>query len=126
MYLMKQADVAVKGGKKGYDAHKYSDISLSSQSTVSFLYLTQLINYDAALVKSALISIFMTQVAKFVFYFIIQFINFFYTRGSGLTIIKSPFYILIEIVLILDVFYYLNWSDSMRAETFNKRESFSF
>jgi uncharacterized ion transporter superfamily protein YfcC len=46
-------------------------------------------------VKSALISVFFTQVTKFVFYFIIEFIHFFYTRGSGLAIIKSPLYILI-------------------------------
>lgn len=55
----------------------------------------------------------------------IEFINLFYTRGSGLAVIRTPLYLVVEATLLLDVFYYLNWKDSMRGETFNKRERFT-
>lgn len=71
MYLMKECDCAVKGSKLGYDSNKYSDITLSSRSSISFFYLTQLIKYDAVVIKQGLLSLFFTQSTKFVFYFVI-------------------------------------------------------
>lgn len=125
MYLMKECDCAVKGSRLGYDSHKYSDISLSSRSSISFFYLTQLIRYDAIVVKQGLLSLFFTQTAKIIFYLAIEFINLLYTRGTGLAVIRTPFYLVVETVLFFDVFYYLNWKDGMRAETFNKAQYFS-
>lgn len=122
---MKECDCAVKGSRLGYDSNKYSDINLSSRSSVSFFYLTQLIRYDAVVIKQGLLSLFFTQVTKIVFYLVIEFINLFYTRGTGLAVIRTPLYLVVEIVLFLDVFYYLNWKDSMRADTFNKGQYFS-
>jgi hypothetical protein len=121
MYLMKESNCAVKGGSHGYDAEKYSDINLSSRASVSYFYLLQLIRYDSVVVQQGLLSIFFTQTSKFVFYFVIEFINLYYTRGSGLAVIRTPFYLVIEGVLALDILYYLNWGDSIRSETFNKR-----
>jgi hypothetical protein len=118
---MKECDCAVKGSKLGYDSSKYSDITLSSRSSISFFYLTQLIKYDAIVVKQGLLSLFLTQIAKFIFYLTIEFINLYYTRGSGLAVIRTPLYLVVETVLFIDVFYYLNWRDSMRGETFNRR-----
>jgi hypothetical protein len=105
----------VKGSKLGYDANKYSDITLSSRSSISFFYITQLIKYDGVVVKQGLLSLFFTQIAKLVFYLIIEFINLFYTRGTGLAVIRTPLYLVVEVVLLFDVFYYLNWKDIMRA-----------
>lgn len=112
---MKECDCAVKGSRLGYDSHKYSDISLSSRSSVSFFYITQLIRYDAVVIKQGLLSLFFTQAAKFTFYLVIEFINLLYTRGTGLAVIRTPLYLVVETVLFFDVFYYLNWKDTMRA-----------
>ena len=75
MYLMKESNCSVIGGQKGYDLAKYSDINLTSRSSISYLYLTQLISYDSLIVKQGLLNIYLTQIAKFTFYFIIEFIN---------------------------------------------------
>lgn len=72
-----------------------------------------------------MLSIFFTQFSKYIFYLVIEFINLFYTRGTGLAVIRTPLYLVVEATLLLDVFYYLNWKDSMRGETFNKRERFT-
>lgn len=68
---MKSTDYTVTGYKHGYDIDKYSDASLSSRSSISFLYLTQLICYDSMVIKQGLYNILFTQVSKFIFYLII-------------------------------------------------------
>ena len=123
-FLAKKTNIAVKGASTGYDAQKYSDIVLTSNCSISYLYLLQLIKYDSVLVRTALISLIFTQIGKFVFYIIIEAVNMFYTRGTGLAIIRTPFYVMFEFVLFWDVVYYLNWSDSGRAWTFDKKASY--
>lgn len=125
MFLMKEADCSVKGSRLGYDSGKYSDISFTSKSSISYLYLTQLIRYDSLMIRQGALSIIFTQISKFMFYLVVEIINIFYTRGTALSIVKSPLYMVVEIVLILDVFYYLNWKDSGRADTYNKKDSFT-
>ena len=49
----------------------------------------------------------MTQVSKGVMLAIIEFINSFYTWGTGLTIFGSQLYLLLEIGLVFDFVYYL-------------------
>ena len=71
MYAMKQADISVKGSHYGYDAEKYSDITLASNCSMSYLYLLQMIRYDAILVRQGGISILFTQIGKFIFYLVI-------------------------------------------------------
>ena len=125
MYLMKESNCSVIGGQKGYDLAKYSDINLTSRSSISYLYLTQLISYDSLIVKQGLLNIYLTQIAKFTFYFIIEFINLFYTRGTGLSVIKSQLFLVVEFVLFIDIFYYLNVKDSLKVNTIDKKESFT-
>jgi hypothetical protein len=57
IYLMKQVGCSVKGSEKGYDAEKFSDINLTSQCSVSYLYLLQLIKYDSVLIRQGVLSI---------------------------------------------------------------------
>lgn len=66
----------------------------------------------------------MTQIGKYVFYLIIETINIFFTRGTALIIIKTPLYLVIEVVLFFDILYYLNWKDTARASTFDKKASY--
>jgi len=47
MYLSKQTHCSVAGSSKGFDIDKYSDINFTSRSSISFLYLLQLIKYDS-------------------------------------------------------------------------------
>ena len=126
MFLMKEADIAVKGNThKGYDCDKFSDINLTSKSSVSFLYLAQMIKYDAQVVRQALLCLLLTQIDKYIFYVTVSVIHFFYTRGTGLAPINAALFAVVEIVLFLDVFYYLNWNDSMRGETYQRRDKLS-
>ena len=53
-----------------------------------------------------------------------EIVNLFYTRGTGLMVIKTPLFIVIEIVLMVDVMYYLNWADSARAYTFSSKRTY--
>lgn len=92
---MKATDCSIKGSKNGYDAEKYSDITLSSKSSISYLYLTQIIRYDSVLVRQGVLNILFTQISKFIFYLVIEIINIFYTRGTGLMIIKSPLFMVV-------------------------------
>jgi hypothetical protein len=124
MYLMKQTSFSVKGGEKGYDAAKYSDINLTSKCSISYLYLLQLIKYDSVIIRRGALNILMTQIGKSVLYLVIETINIFFTRGTALIVIKSPLFLVIEVVLFFDVFYYLNWKDSERVSSFNKKASY--
>ena len=91
---------------------------------MSYLYLLQLIKYDSILVRQGGISIIFTHLGKFIFYIIMEIVNLFYTRGTGLMVIKTPLFIVIEIVLMVDVMYYLNWADSARAYTFSSKRTY--
>lgn len=124
MYLMKQVGCSVNGSDKGYDALKYSDINLTSQCSVSYLYLLQLIKYDSVVIRQGVLSILLTQIGKFVLYLVAETINIFFTRGTALVIIKTPLFLVIEFVLFFDLLYYLNWKDAGRAYTFNKKASY--
>ena len=62
---------------------------------MSFLYLLQMIRYDAIIVRQGGISILFTQLGKFIFYFIIEIIYLFYTRGTGLMVLKTPLFAVI-------------------------------
>ena len=95
MFVMKQVDCAVKGGANGYDADKYSDINLSSNCSMSYLYLLQMIRYDSIIVRQGGISMLFTHIGKFVFYLVIELINLFYTRGTGLMVLKTPLFVVI-------------------------------
>lgn len=66
----------------------------------------------------------MTQIGKFVLYLVIEVINIFFTRGTALMIIKTPLFLVVEVVLFFDILYYLNWKDSARASTFDKKASY--
>ena len=92
---MKQVDCAVKGGPNGYDAEKYSDITLSSNCSMSYLYLLQMIRYDSIIVRQGGIAILFTHIGKYIFYLVIEIINLFYTRGTGLMIVKTPLFAVI-------------------------------
>ena len=122
--LMKQVDCSVKGGSLGYDADKYSDINFTSNCSMSYLYLLQLIRYDSILVRQGGIGLLFTQLGKFVFYVVIELVNLFYTRGTGLMVLRTPLFIVVELVLVLDVMYYLNWADSARAYTFSAKRTY--
>ena len=67
MHITKKMGCSVNGGNTGYDLSKYTDIEFSSNCSVSYLYLLQLIRYDSILVRSGLISILMTQIGKYIF-----------------------------------------------------------
>ena len=124
MFVMKQVDCSVKGGPLGYDSEKYSDMNFSSNCSMSYLYLLQLIRYDSILVRQGGISLVFTHIGKFIFYVVIELINLFYSRGTGLMVLKTPLFIVIELVLMLDVMYYLNWADSGRAYTFSAKRGY--
>ena len=115
MFLMKEADVTVRGGKAGYDNHKYSDITLSTRASLSYLYLLQMIKYDSQVARQAILCMLLTQLQKYTFYVVLSVVNFFYTRGTALPLVASPLFAVVELVLFMDVFYYLNWEDSMRG-----------
>jgi hypothetical protein len=83
-----------------------------------------MIKYDSVLVRQAIIGLLFTQIGKFVLYFVVELVNLFYTRGSGLMVVKTPFFIVVEAVLFLDVLYYLNWKDSGRAFSFNGKRTY--
>ena len=91
---------------------------------MSYLYLLQLLKYDSILVRQGGISLIFTHLGKFIFYIIMEIVNLFYTRGTGLMVIKTPLFIVIEIVLMVDVMYYLNWADSARAYTFSSKRTY--
>lgn len=122
MFLMKEADVAVRGGNAGYDNHKYADITLSTRASLSYLYLLQMIKYDAQVARQALLCLFFTQLQKYTFYVVLSLINFFYTRGTAIPLVASSLFTVVELVLLVDVFYYLNWGDSMRGETYQRKD----
>ena len=124
MHITKKMGCSVNGGNTGYDLSKYTDIEFSSNCSVSYLYLLQLIRYDSILVRSGLISILMTQIGKYIFYMIIELINIFFTRGTGLVIVRSGLFVVVELVLLIDVFYYLNWKDAGRASSFNRKATY--
>jgi hypothetical protein len=113
MYLSKQTQCSVAGNSTGFhvprysdsndihkysginDIHKYSDINFTSRSSISFLYLLQLIRYDSQVLRQGLLSILLTQIGKYTFYFVIELINIFYTKGTALMIFKSPLFLVI-------------------------------
>lgn len=95
MYLSKQAQCSVAGSSKGFDTDKYSDINFTSRSSISFLYLLQIIKYDSEVLRQGLLSILLSQIGKYTFYFVIELINIFYTKGTALMIIKSPLFLVI-------------------------------
>lgn len=75
-------------------------------------------------IKYGLINIYLTQMGKLIFYFVIEFVNMFYNRGTGINVINSGFFIVVEIVMALDFFYYLNIKDSVKVNTIDKSSSF--
>lgn len=95
MYLSKQAQFSVAGNSRGYDCDKYSDINLTSRSSVSYLYLLQLIRYDSIVVRQAILSLLLTQIGKYTLYFVIELTNIFFTRGTALMVIKTPLFLVI-------------------------------
>lgn len=68
---MKQANFSVKGSQHGYDAEKYSDITLTSQCSISYLSILQLIKYDSVAVRQGILSLLLTQIGKYVLYLIV-------------------------------------------------------
>lgn len=95
MYLSKQTQFSVAGNSRGYDCQKYSDFNLTSRSSVSYLYLLQLIKYDSVVVRQAILSILLTQIGKFAFYFAIELTNIFFTKGTALLVLKTPLFLVI-------------------------------
>lgn len=83
-----------------------------------------MIRYDSVLIRQALISLLFTQVGKFVLYFVLELVNLFYTRGSGLSVLKTPLFLVVEAVLFIDVLYYINWKDSGRAYSFSQKRTY--
>ena len=49
----------------------------------------------------------MTQISKALMLAVIELINSFYTWGTGLVIIGSQLYVILEVGLFLDILYYL-------------------
>jgi len=39
-------------------------------------------------------------------------------------VFKTPLFFVVEVVLFLDVLYYINWNDSGRAHSFNGRRTY--
>ena len=124
MYLSKQAQFSIAGNSQGYDCEKYSDVNLSCRSSISYLYLLQLIKYDSTVVRQAALSWLLTQLGKYALYFAVELVNVFLTKGTGLMVIKSPLFLVVEVVLLFDVFYYLNWDDSVRAYSFARGDTY--
>ena len=62
MFLMKEVDVAVKGAPHGYDSPKYAYILLSSKSSLSYLYLLQMIKYDGQVNRQVLLCLLFTHI----------------------------------------------------------------
>ena len=61
------------------------------------------------MVRVGLINIVTIQFRKSIILMTIEFINNFYTWGTGLVFVSSPLHLLMEIILIMDIFYFLNF-----------------
>lgn len=58
-------------------------------------------------IKKSISNIILTQFRKAMILITIEFIGSFYTWGTGLAIITTPLYLVLEGILLLDIFYYL-------------------
>lgn len=76
-----------------------------------------MMRYDGVIAHESIIQIILTQVCKSVMFGMFELIHIFFTRGTGLAIVRSPLHLLVEIILVFDVLYYLNWDDSMRVSS---------
>lgn len=47
-------------------------------------------------------------ILKFIIYVIVEIINFVYTLGTGIVLVRYPLYVLTEAIVMFDVLFYLN------------------
>lgn len=78
------------------DVQKYTDIAIEqtkqTPKIMTFLTLLQLLNHDSHVMYEGLYNIVLIHVVKFSCYFTIEAVNFFYTLGSGISLLRLPLY----------------------------------
>ncbi len=116
IYLTKLCQYSVAINAEG-DVYKYTDMIVKQENTnpkiMTFLTLMQLLNHDSHLMFNGMHSIILSHIIKFICYSVVEIINFSFTLGTGISLIRLPLYILTEIIVLLDVFYQLNWKDGV-------------
>lgn len=80
---------------------------------MKFLSLIQLFTHDSHLMYNRLYCLVLVHVVKFLCYFVVEAISFYYSLGSGLSLIRLPLYILTEIIVLFDIGYFLNVKDGV-------------
>ena len=73
------------------------------------------VKYDSKIIRIGIINLVTIQIRKSFILLTIEFINSFYTWGTGLVIIGSPLHLLLEVILLLDIFYFLNFRNQKKA-----------
>lgn len=53
-------------------------------------------------------NILIIHILKFIVYVIEETINLVYTLGTGIVLVRYPLYVLTEVIVLLDVLFYLN------------------
>ncbi len=98
-YTVSGNNISNNNNTKSYtDVHKYSDIVInqnkSSSKIIKILSLMQLLNHDSQIMYNGLYYIVLVHIVKFTCYIVVEAINFYFTLGSGLTLLRLPLYIL--------------------------------
>jgi hypothetical protein len=52
-------------------------------------------------------------ILKFMCYVCVEIINYAYTLGTGIALVRLPLYLLTEIVVFMDIFFYVDLQDSL-------------
>lgn len=82
---------------------------------MKFLSLIQLFTHDSHVVYNRLYYIVLVHIVKFICYFVVEAINFYFTLGSGVSLMRLPLYIVTEIIVLFDIVYYLNVKDGVQV-----------
>ena len=119
LYLAKLCDYSVSSDNKSSanDISKYTDISIdlpaNTPKTMKFLSLIQLFTHDSHIVYNRLYYLVLVHLVKFICYCVVQAINFYFTLGTGVSLVRLPLYILTEIIILFDIVYFLNVKDGI-------------
>ena len=85
-----------------------------------------MIKYDSVIYRIGIINLVTIQLRKSFILLTIEFINSFYTWGTGLVIIGSPLHLLLEIILLLDILYFLNFRNQKKANHYEDHINWKF
>ena len=104
-WILKETHLSMGASAKGHDLLKYLDIELDRSASTTPQTVWSMYEY-ARIINSNICCLVLTQLNKILSLFTIEFIHCFFTWGTGLIVFDHPLFLLMELGIALDIFYY--------------------